>query len=253
MHRASRGPTLTAGHNGDGLRAWKQTGTNASTRTYFLYDGTQPVAELDSTGMVLKAADTFGANGLISRNAGGASTFYTFDPQCNVCQRFNSSAQVLSSDMYDAFGAAQRTPGGTTDVFGYGGQAGYYTDPETGLILLTHRYYDPGTGGLAALARMAIALCLESLSRSAVDPPIPRRGLLLPRSAFPTVRPDPLGIGQITARQNSWTPFPHHCRLPNASRPSRSPCQPCRGQSTRYIKTTKRTPRLKLNSVSRGS
>ena len=29
---------------------------------------------------------------------------------------------------------------------GFGGQYGYYTDRETGLLCLTHRYYDPGTG-----------------------------------------------------------------------------------------------------------
>jgi len=29
---------------------------------------------------------------------------------------------------------------------GFGGQFGYYTDVETGLLCLTHRYYDPGTG-----------------------------------------------------------------------------------------------------------
>jgi RHS repeat-associated protein len=29
---------------------------------------------------------------------------------------------------------------------GFGGQYGYYTDNETGLLCLTHRYYDPGTG-----------------------------------------------------------------------------------------------------------
>ena len=32
------------------------------------------------------------------------------------------------------------------DPFGFGGQAGYYTDTETGLILCTHRYYDPANG-----------------------------------------------------------------------------------------------------------
>jgi hypothetical protein len=30
--------------------------------------------------------------------------------------------------------------------FGYGGQHGYYTDSETGLLLLTNRYLDVGTG-----------------------------------------------------------------------------------------------------------
>jgi len=29
---------------------------------------------------------------------------------------------------------------------GFGGQYGYYTDRETGLVLMGHCYYDPGTG-----------------------------------------------------------------------------------------------------------
>jgi len=55
------GSVLTAGYNGDGLRAWKQ---NASGRTYFLYDGIVPVVELDSGGSVT-ATNTFGASGLV--------------------------------------------------------------------------------------------------------------------------------------------------------------------------------------------
>ena len=35
---------------------------------------------------------------------------------------------------------------GQHDPAGFGGQFGYYTDTETGLLCLTHRYYDPGTG-----------------------------------------------------------------------------------------------------------
>ncbi|MHB1457732.1 MAG: RHS repeat-associated core domain-containing protein [Armatimonadota bacterium] len=34
----------------------------------------------------------------------------------------------------------------TDDRLGYGAQSGYYTDPETGMMLLTHRYYDPTEG-----------------------------------------------------------------------------------------------------------
>jgi RHS repeat-associated protein len=33
-----------------------------------------------------------------------------------------------------------------SDPFGYGAQWGYYTDVETGLVALTYRYYDSGTG-----------------------------------------------------------------------------------------------------------
>jgi RHS repeat-associated protein len=140
-------PALTAGYNGDGLRAWKQDGTNASTRVYYLYDGTQPVVEFNSTGTVLKAANTFGPNGLLSRNVSGTSTFYTFDPQGSVAQRFDRTGNLLSSDEYHAFGVLKRqTPSQVGDVFGYGAQWGYQTDNETGLLLLTNRYYDPWTG-----------------------------------------------------------------------------------------------------------
>jgi hypothetical protein len=86
-----------------------------------VYDGSQPVVELDSAGTVLKAANTSGANGLLSRNAGGTSTFYTFDQQGSLAQRFGNQAALLSTDEYDAFGMLKgQTPTGVGDVFGYG-------------------------------------------------------------------------------------------------------------------------------------
>jgi RHS repeat-associated protein len=104
---------------------------------------------MDGTGTPT-AINTFGANGLLSRRTGGvngSSVFYTFDLQGSVSQRFDRTGNLLSSDEYDAWGAVlSRTPTGTTDVFGAGAQWGYYTDGETGLLLLTHRYYDAGTG-----------------------------------------------------------------------------------------------------------
>jgi len=41
--------------------------------------------------------------------------------------------------------AAEATPKSNRAV-GIGGQYGYYTDTETGLVLMTHRYYDAGKG-----------------------------------------------------------------------------------------------------------
>lgn len=61
-----------------------------------------------------------------------------------MAQRTSSTGAVLSSDLYDAYGARSSTGG--TDVFGYEAQAGYYTDSDTGLILCTHRFYDPSAG-----------------------------------------------------------------------------------------------------------
>ena len=134
------GSTQTDGYDGDGLRAWKQA---ASVKTYFLYDGSEPVCEYNGSG-TLTATSTFGADGLISRHTSSGSMFYTFDERGNVAQRTGSTGSVVSSDVYDAYGTRSSTGG--TDPFGYGGQAGYYTDSETGLVLCTHRYYSPGTG-----------------------------------------------------------------------------------------------------------
>ena len=102
------------------MRAWKQAG---STRTYFLYDGTAPVAEYSSSGTLL-ATNTFGADGLVSRRniSGNATTFYTFDERGSVSQRLNSAGAVQSSDLYDGFGSRSST--GAADVWQFEAQAG---------------------------------------------------------------------------------------------------------------------------------
>ena len=133
------GSTQTDGYDGDGLRAWKQA---ASVKTYFLYDGSEPVCEYNGSG-TLTATSTFGADGLVSRRT-SATAFYLFDERGSVAQRTTSTGSVASSDLYDAFGTRSSTGG--ADPFGYGAQAGYYTDSETGLVLCTHRYFDPSTG-----------------------------------------------------------------------------------------------------------
>ena len=129
-----------SGYRGDGLRAYKG---DASGRTYYLYDGSGPVCELDASANVA-AENMFGANGLVSRNTpSGGTTWYAFDERGNVSQRVGSNGALLSTDVYDGFGNKRAGP---ADVFGFGGQAGYYTDTETGLILCTHRHYDPQQG-----------------------------------------------------------------------------------------------------------
>ena len=50
---------------------------------------------------------------------------------------------MTSTDLYDAFGKKRAGP---ADVVGFGGQAGYYTEAETGLVLCTNRHYNPQTG-----------------------------------------------------------------------------------------------------------
>ena len=134
------GSLLTAGYNGDGLRAWKE---NSSSRTYFLYDGIVPVVEIDSSANVI-ATNAFGSNGLVSRREGSTSVFYSFDSEGNVAQRSDASGTVFSNHLFSAHGGV--LGGISVDPFGHKAQVGYYTDNETGLQLLTHRYYDPNSG-----------------------------------------------------------------------------------------------------------
>jgi RHS repeat-associated protein len=134
------GAVLTAGYSGNGLRAWKQ---NSSGRTYFLYDGMVPMIELDNTGAVI-STNTFGAHGLISRRTGSTSVFYAFDSEGNVSEKTDSNGSTVSDHLFNAFGGV--VSGSQTDPFGYRAKFGYYTDNETGLQLLTYRYYDPSSG-----------------------------------------------------------------------------------------------------------
>ena len=131
---------MTAGYRGDGLRAWKQT---SSSRTYFIYDGTSIVAELDSSGTV-SAMNTSGAAGLVSRRTGAQSIFYTFDPQGSVSERLDSAGGVMTVHLFTAHGAELTAQG--AGPYGYKARWGYYSDRETGLQLLTHRYYDSQSG-----------------------------------------------------------------------------------------------------------
>ena len=61
-----------------------------------------------------------------------------------MVQRLDSNGNVTSTTQYDAYGLL--LSGSPPDPSGFGAQAGYYTDHETGLILAGHRYYDPAEG-----------------------------------------------------------------------------------------------------------
>ena len=74
----------------------------------------------------------------------------------NVISRyFNNTPpdQPWDFSVYDAFGMLRGYRNGSNatqypvppDPVGYGGQWGNYTDVDTGLVLMTYRYYDPGS------------------------------------------------------------------------------------------------------------
>ena len=138
------GSSWTAGYRADGLRAWKQVG---STKVYYLYDSGNPVMELDSSGNVV-AVNGYGADGLYARWwawNNSATTYYMFDQQGNIAERYDGNGNLISSNMNDAYGNEAYSTYGN-DPFGYNAKWGYSYDRETGMFLCQHRYYDPANG-----------------------------------------------------------------------------------------------------------
>lgn len=136
------------GYDMDGLRIEKTVG---GACTYAVYDGIRLLAEFtsDGTANTLTATYTWGPTGLLERTTysgqGQHSVYYQYDEHGNVAQRLDDDGNVLSTDVYDPWGNLL-SGGDPTDPVGYGGQWGYYTDHETGLLLCTLRYYDPAAG-----------------------------------------------------------------------------------------------------------
>ncbi|BDI29293.1 type IV secretion protein Rhs [Capsulimonas corticalis] len=153
-------PMFSATYDGNGLRATKTAG---GATTYFLYDGGAPLLEETFSGSnaTISAVNVWAADGWRGRYYPTAPvpfySAYNFDPQGNIITRQltnNTATRTYDFASYEAYG--KRTadfqddnganPAALQEPAGYGGQYGYYTDRETGLLCLTHRYYDPGTG-----------------------------------------------------------------------------------------------------------
>ena len=155
---AMTSPAFSATYDGDGLRATKTVG---GVTTYYVYDGGTPVAEetWSGTSASFKSLNGWTADGWRTRydESSGQAYVFLYDPQGNLVQRQSPHAYAGSSGAYDetfyeGYGALRQDvkvyPSAVSqyDPSGFGGQDGYYTDTETGLLCLTHRYYDPGAG-----------------------------------------------------------------------------------------------------------
>lgn len=86
-----------------------------------------------------------GVTGIISERASGTSKYYHGDQLSSTRGLTNSSQSITDSREYDAWGLALTTSSIPTP-FGFAGGAGYQRDPDSGLMLLGQRYYDPSIG-----------------------------------------------------------------------------------------------------------
>ena len=106
----------------------------------------------------MSRADGWRADGWRARHYVGSQFYaFSFDPEGNAVSRQNSGDSLYdayATSTFEAYGsrggdfstASGSHPASHQDPVRFGGQWGYYTDYGTGLLCLTHRYYDPGTG-----------------------------------------------------------------------------------------------------------
>jgi RHS repeat-associated protein len=82
----------------------------------------------------------------ISERRSSTTKFYHTDRLGTTERLTNTSQTTKDTREYDAFGLLVSSSGSTPTPFGFAGAWGYQEDPDSGLKLLGHRYYDPSTG-----------------------------------------------------------------------------------------------------------
>jgi RHS repeat-associated protein len=127
--------TNTFQYNGLGLRTQKVDSTG--TRNY-VCDG----AGVAST--VLSDGNAVYSDG--SERRSGASSFRHTDALGSTRGITNASQSATDGILLDAFGMTASRTGSTPTPFGFVGSEQYQSDPDSGLMLLGHRYYDPSIG-----------------------------------------------------------------------------------------------------------
>jgi RHS repeat-associated protein len=133
------GATASYNYNGDGVRVDR---TVNDTTTADLQDL--------AGGLPVVLAETIGANttqyvygsDLIAQVNGSTPSYYHADGLGSTRAMTDSTGISTDQYTYDAFGAIRSHTGSSTNAYTYTGQQ---VDPESGLVFLRARYYDPQT------------------------------------------------------------------------------------------------------------
>src|SRR5205085_9096609 len=100
------------------------------------------------TGIPLVLVDggvsyVYGPDGLPLEQINGTTVlYYLHDKLGSTRALTSSSGAVVATYTYGAYGSLAGSTGTATNPFGF---AGAFTDSESGLLYLQHRYYDPAT------------------------------------------------------------------------------------------------------------
>ncbi len=111
------------------------------------------IAEYDANGNLV-AKYYHDGGGLLAMVRGNQSYWYAYEAIGTTRQFTNSQTQVTDSYVFDAWGNLLTSSGTTTNPFRYVGAFGYYEDKDSGLMLLSVRYYNANFGRFLSLDPM---------------------------------------------------------------------------------------------------
>jgi RHS repeat-associated protein len=135
-------PSVTASYeyNGDGLRMSKTVGGTKESFTWDVNTASgNPNLLVDGTDDYV-----YGPTGLPLEQIKGTTVLYYVRDQLGSTRVLTSSSgAIVATYTYDAYGSLVGSTGSATNPFGF---SGAYSDSESGLLYLVHRYYDPTTG-----------------------------------------------------------------------------------------------------------
>jgi RHS repeat-associated protein len=115
-----------------------------STTTNYIWDEDNLLAEADGSNVVqtvyTNEPEQYG--NLVSTRISGTSSYHHFDDLVGSTRQLtNSAAAVTDTFVYDAWGSIVLRTGGSSLAMKWNGEAGYYNDAETGLLVVRERTY----------------------------------------------------------------------------------------------------------------
>ncbi len=163
-----KGHTSTFTYGADGLR---HSATVDGVTTYFVYDGQNMVQELQRgqdgqlhpsatyltgpRGPECRIDETHQDEGYYDPASPtkpaplqmrGRTSWYVYDGLGSVVGEVDQNGNMTASTKYDAYGAVRGRTGTASTQHGFVGSLGHLSEPNTGLIYMRARYYDPIIG-----------------------------------------------------------------------------------------------------------
>jgi RHS repeat-associated protein len=129
--------TWTYTYDGNGVRVSRQLGVG--TKTPFTWDPVSSLLLRDGTSAYIYGP----GNAPIEQVRSGTASYLHGDQLASTVLITNQAGAVADTYAYDPYGRVTTHTGTTTTQLQFNGQ---YTDPESGLVYLRARFYDPQTG-----------------------------------------------------------------------------------------------------------